>query len=60
VGTVMNLWVPQDAGKFLSVIAAQLAAPEEGLSFMNLVNHYAEERPYGSVSITIQRPCISY
>jgi hypothetical protein len=30
VNMVLNLWVPQDDGKFLR--AAQLAAPQEGLS----------------------------
>jgi hypothetical protein len=33
VNTVLNPWVPWNAGKFLS--AAQLMAPQEGLSFVN-------------------------
>jgi hypothetical protein len=36
VNTVKNLLVPQNVGKFL--VAAQLAASQEGLIYMELVN----------------------
>jgi hypothetical protein len=42
VNTVMNVWVPYNAGKFL----ARLAAVREGLIAMSLVTHAERIVPY--------------